>query len=278
MSMPSLRYVVLEKPIGQTPLEAIARWKEAHPKYASLPATYAGRLDPMASGKLLVLLGDECKRRERYTGLDKGYVIEVALGLSTDTGDALGLAELRSDVPTGIKADAGRVRAALQSLTGSHRVPYPAFSSRTVNGKPLFKHALEGTLDTISIPEHTETIYRIDCVNERRMPAGELHKRIRETLRVVPRSDEPSKVLGADFRQNQIRAQWDSFFKTLPEGRTFTILTLRVTCASGTYMRTLAERLGKALGTRAFALSIRRTKIGRYVPIGPFGFWIKEYA
>lgn len=267
------RYVVLEKPIGQTPLETIAAWKTAHPEHTNLPATYAGRLDPMASGTLLVLLGEECKHREKYLGLDKEYEVEVVLDLTTDTGDALGLAAYDGTQSTISNEDA---RAALHTFTGTHTVPYPAFSSKTVHGKPLFMYALEGTLDEVTIPEHEETIYRISLLNVKQVSTEQLHACIRETLRTVPRSDEPSKGIGADFRQDAVRARWDELFTEIGE-RTVCILTLRVTCGSGAYMRTLAGRLGRALGTSAFALSIHRTKIGQYVPFGPFGFWRKRW-
>ncbi|MDB4992241.1 MAG: ine55 [Parcubacteria group bacterium] len=264
------RCVVLEKEIGQTPLEAINVWRMAYPEYADLPATYAGRLDPMASGKLLVLLGEECKKRNAYMGLDKEYEIEVALGISTDTGDALGLA-YPTEIPLETSPTTKEIKAALSKLIGAYSVPYPEFSSKTVNGKPLFLYALEGTLEPISIPEHIEHIYKIKVLSQKTISKTELQKRIHETISHAPRSEEPSKVLGADFRQDAIRTQWDSLFSELPE-RTFTVITLRVSCASGTYMRTLAQRLARELGTNGFALSIRRTKIGKVMHLGPFTY------
>ncbi|MBU2330236.1 hypothetical protein KKG57_02105, partial [Patescibacteria group bacterium] len=84
------KYVVLEKPVGQTPLEALRLFQERSPIYKDVPLSYAGRLDPMASGKLLVLIGEECKKQKKYHGLDKEYVIEVLLDIGTDTGDVLG--------------------------------------------------------------------------------------------------------------------------------------------------------------------------------------------
>ena len=51
-----------------------------------------GRLDPLAEGVLLILIGDECKNKEKYLGLDKEYEVAIIFGISTDTGDALGLA------------------------------------------------------------------------------------------------------------------------------------------------------------------------------------------
>lgn len=41
-------------------------------------------------------------------------------------------------------------------------------------------------------------------------------------------------------------------------------LTVRVVCSAGTYVRTLAEDLGKRLGLGAHLLSLRRTRAGRF--------------
>ena len=52
--------------------------------------TYAGRLDPMASGLLIVLAGEETKNKEKYLNLDKEYLFEVLFGFKTVTYDFLG--------------------------------------------------------------------------------------------------------------------------------------------------------------------------------------------
>ena len=41
-------------------------------------------------------------------------------------------------------------------------------------------------------------------------------------------------------------------------------LKIKVHCSSGTYIRTLAEDIGKALNTGAYLTALRRTKIGDY--------------
>lgn len=267
------RYVVLEKIVGETPLAAVDTWRSAHPEYAHVPATYAGRLDPMAEGLLLVLLGDECKRQERYRGLDKEYEVDVLLDISTDTGDALGLP---SYAGTQTLPAARLVRTALCAEEGARVVPYPAFSSKTVAGKPLFRHALEGTLDTIQIPTHTERIYRMKHLASDTLSKGALETRVRGILARAPRVPEARKAPGADFRQDAIRAAWSEAFAAMPEC-SFALLRIRVTCASGAYMRTLAERIGVQLGTHAFALSIRRTRIGRFLKVPGAGLWLKEF-
>jgi tRNA pseudouridine(55) synthase len=247
--------VLLNKEIGQTPLETISVWKERHPQYRDMPASYAGRLDPMASGKLLVLLGDECKRQKDYLGLDKEYRIEVLLDVGSDTGDVLGLVSA-SDAAT--CPTEREIKDALAHELGTRTLPYPVFSSKTVGGKPLFLYALEGTLDTIDIPTHEETIHSIRYRGSRTVSASELKSRIDTLLALAPMSDEPSKELGADFRIEAVRESWK---QALMDERTFQVLTFTVSCGSGTYMRSLAGRIGASLGTRALALSIHRTKI-----------------
>ncbi|MDP3402442.1 MAG: hypothetical protein Q8S35_00595 [bacterium] len=268
-------YVVLNKKLGQTPLQAIDAWRLEHPEHKDAPATYAGRLDPMATGELLVLLGEECKRQEAYRGLDKEYEIEILLDFSTDTGDILGMPTYSNTITLPSKRDITRTTRA---EIGTKEVPYPAFSSKTVDGKPLFLHALEGTLDSISIPTHEERIYSIKHVAARTIEINDLRKRVIDILSLAPRTNEPSKELGADFRQDEIGAAWLNSLSTL-EDRGFVVLTLTVTCASGTYMRSLAERIGIELGTQAVALSIHRTRVGQCAAL-PFGLcvWIKTYT
>ncbi len=268
------RFVILEKGVGETPLAAIRTWKIRNQKYTDVPVCYAGRLDPMARGKLLVLLGDECKRQRAYMDLDKEYEIEVLLDMESDTGDVLGMPEY-ADKETPI--DTHLFTDALYRERGAHVRAYPAFSSKTVNGKPLFLYALEGNLSHIKIPEHIEHIYRIQHRGSYIISDVELEARVSRFLDLVPRTDEPSKRLGEDFRVDAIRTHWQSLFKIM-RGRNFTVVRLKITCASGTYMRSLASRIGASLQTKALALSINRTKIGKYISVGGrVGFWIRTY-
>ncbi len=267
------RFVVLDKPIGQTPLQAILEWKSRHPRYKPLPATYAGRLDPMASGNLLVLLGEECKKKEHYMGLDKQYTVSVLLDLATDTGDALGMPHY-AGVHTLATGD--EIRDVVKAEVGTRTHAYPAYSSKTVNGIPLFLHALSGTLSGITVPTHSETMYSISLKRIESVDILTLSAYIDLALRVVPRDDLESKEAGMDFRQDAIRDAWRELFTSMPD-RSFTILTLTVVAGTGAYMRTLAERLGQALGTSALAVSIHRTRIGRYRAIGPLRFFFPSY-
>jgi tRNA U55 pseudouridine synthase TruB len=261
--------VIIEKAVGETPLAALKKWKEEHPQYKDLPASYAGRLDPMASGKLLILLGEECKKQKAYTKLDKEYEIEILLDVGSDTGDALGLIEY---VKKDSKFEDSNLAKILEAERGAHMRRYPQFSSKTVHGKPLFLYALDGSLGSITIPEHEERIDRIVVQKFEKISSELLRVRIQDFLSKVPRTDEPSKQLGADFRIDSVRASWETALQEAGE-REFSVLSLRVVCGSGTYMRSLAPRLGAALGTRALALSIHRSKMGMFW----WSWWIKTF-
>ena len=81
----------IKKPEGLTPYQVVTKFKRKHPSYKDIKIAYAGRLDPMAKGVLLLLVEPETKKREKYQKLPKEYEFEILFGVSTDTHDLLGL-------------------------------------------------------------------------------------------------------------------------------------------------------------------------------------------
>lgn len=244
--------IVYEKREGETPLQALGRLRVERPELAEAPLTYAGRLDPMASGTLLVLVGDECKKREVYDALDKEYEFEVLFSLASDTGDILGMVEKHNETP--LEAD---MNTLAYSLKGRLSLPYPAYSSKTVNGAPLFRYALEGRLGDISIPNAEVEIYAVEYLGARIAPLGTL---AREAIgRIEAFTPERTGKLGDDFRKEAIIECWKGF---LCESVSCTIHRFRARVSSGTYIRSLAPHIATRLGTRGFAWRIKRTRIG----------------
>lgn len=85
-----MRFLLYKNP-GETPLTALKRLRYLAQISSDIPLTYAGRLDPLAEGLLIVLGGEECKKKEQFLAVDKVYECTVLLGFATDTGDVLGL-------------------------------------------------------------------------------------------------------------------------------------------------------------------------------------------
>lgn len=79
--------LALDKPKGPTSFDLVARVRRA---YRTKSVGHAGTLDPMATGVLVVMLGEATKLSEHLTAQDKEYVAEVTFGRSTDTLDATG--------------------------------------------------------------------------------------------------------------------------------------------------------------------------------------------
>ncbi len=228
----------LYKRRGETPLQALDRLRIENPELKKAVLSYAGRLDPMAEGLLLVLVGEEeNKRRAEYLELEKEYEVEVLFGVETDSYDVLGKVISFHDLTP-----------ALSSLErGEFDQSYPPYSSQPVNGKPLWWWAREGKLSEITIPTKKVTIFDIKKISERNISAEALLKQVLSDISLVQ----------GDFRQDEIGKSWESFIKS-HTAEQFQVMTLKISCSSGTYMRSFAHQLG------GIALKIVRTKIGDF--------------
>ena len=269
------QYVILDKKVGETPLVVLDNFKADNPWVADQRLAYAGRLDPMASGNLLVLIGDECKKQDAYLGLDKEYTFEVLFGFSSDTGDVLGIAEYDNGEQVIHEEDIYRV---VQELIGEVSFPFPVFSSKTVKGKPLHMWTLEGRLDEIEIPYKKSTVYQLKYIRSRNITKEDLKRQLSDKIESIPEVTEDSKALGRDFRREDIRTRWKELFETTGEDATFQVATFICIASSGTYMRTLATEIGKKVGTKSLAFSIHRTQLGKYKKITKnWGLWLKTF-
>ena len=241
------KIIYVWKPVGFTPLEAINKLKEKHSEYKKQTISYAGRLDPMAEGILVLLIGRENIKRENYLKLDKDYEAEIVLGISTDTYDSLGKIEkvfLKGISKNGIKNQ-------LNKFVGKKEQIYPPYSSKTVKGKPLFWWARNKKINEVDIPFREIEIYSIDLLSVSLVSSENLSKQIVKNI----------EKLKGDFRQKEIIKDWQNLAKEY-EKNEFTKIKIKVSCSSGTYIRRLADDLGQYLRTVSFAYSIKRTKIG----------------
>ena len=255
-------YLLLEKKVGETPLSCLEAYRTIHPELADIPLAYAGRLDPMASGKLLILVGDECKNQEQYHGLDKEYEFSVLFGIESDSQDVLGRLQTCATVPTSELTE--NLSSILPTLSGNIELPYPIFSAKTVQGKPLHTWTMEGRLDEIEIPTKQSTIYELELLSLETMLREPVCDHARNNIDTIPPVTDIRKALGNDFRRVDVRKDWENIRcnDSLPDA--YTIAHFRCIASSGTYMRTLASSLAKKFGTCGLASRIHRTTIGTY--------------
>ncbi len=253
-------YVLLDKKVGETPLEVTEAWRASKPEMTTVPLAYAGRLDPMASGALLVLIGEECKKQEEYHHLDKEYQVEILFGAQSDSGDVLGRI---TAVPYPALTPTA-VAETLACFVGAIELPYPIFSAKTVQGKPLHTWAMEKRLHEITIPKRHSTIYKMSLDAFTTKTRQAIYEAASHKVELIPPVTDPRKALGNDFRRPEVRETWRTFNTTGNPDDAFYIAAFSCTCSSGTYMRTLAEITAEKLGTKGLAFSIHRSKIGTY--------------
>lgn len=241
---------ILYKKLGETPYEVILRYKKENPETDILPMTYAGRLDPMAEGLLLVLSGEEVHNKDKYLDLPKEYEFEILWGFKTDTLDVLGLVE---NTTTFENPSEEKVKQELGKSVGKFEQTYPVYSSRPVGGKSLFQWAREGRIGEIDIPKHEVEIFDAKYVNRKKILREDLLGEIKNKVSLVK----------GDFRQQEILDAWEKVLSQT-EAEEFVVDKISINVSSGFYVRQFVSDLAESVGIDALAFHIKRTKVGRY--------------
>jgi tRNA pseudouridine55 synthase len=158
--------LLIDKPAGWTSFDVVAKIRgRLKAQYAArgekptkkqLRVGHAGTLDPFATGLLIILLGDGCKKAGQYLRLDKTYEFTAMLGETSTTGDPEGELHKGSENKPSEQA----VREVLKHFTGTIAQTPPAFSAIKVDGQRAYKLAREGK--TVDIPERKVTISRLE--------------------------------------------------------------------------------------------------------------------
>lgn len=227
--------VLVYKPAGLTPLETLNLLRQKYPFYSQSVLSYAGRLDPQAEGVMLVLVDEENKQRQQYLSLDKEYSCQILFGLSTDTGDVMGL--VKEIDPRTVSLD--EVRQKSEELVGRHQQIAPTYSAPGIDGKNFTKEI---------------EIYALKVRTEKRFSSQEVMAEITKKINQVP---------GNNFRQKEILKRWEEILQ--PEKFIWQVFTITVTCSSGTYLRVLANDLGMKLGQPALVYSLKRARVGDWI-------------
>lgn len=243
--------ICLNKPTGLTPLQAILEFKKQNPLYLNEKISYAGRLDPMAEGLLILLINEENKNRELFENLQKTYEFTILLGIETDTYDILG--KIINCTQFEIRNLKLEIENMFSSFLGKHIQPYPPYSSKAVQGKPLYWWSRNGRLSEIEIPQKEIEIFKLELLSHENIKINDIRFMIQDRIK---------KVQG-DFRQDEILKTWNNFFNSTSI-TTFQIIKCKIECSSGTYIRSFAREIGLKLKTGAIALEIKRLKVGEY--------------
>ncbi len=144
--------IPVHKPSGMTSHDVTAKLKRAFPVKPKIGHT--GTLDPMCTGVLVVLTGNDTKLSDILPS-DKAYRAVMKIGYSTDTQDVTGETLESSD----IRPSYEEIKATAESFIGTYDQIPPMYSAVKKNGVPLYKLARKG--ETVEIESKKITIYSI---------------------------------------------------------------------------------------------------------------------
>lgn len=224
--------LIFDKPEGYTSHDVVARLRRI---LKTKRIGHTGTLDPFATGVLVMLVG-RATRLAQYLDKDaKEYEAVVRFGGETDTGDRTG--ELRITNNELRDFSAAELENALANFRGTIEQTPPMYSAKKVAGKKLYELARQGI--EIERKAVTVTIHNLEIsVPPKLVKAAEITSQTAEVTHFKPET------------RNQKPETLESEIKVL--------------CSAGTYIRTLAEDIGRKLETGAHLAELRRTKAGKF--------------
>lgn len=150
-------FLFIDKPKNLTSFDVVARVRKIT---GVRRVGHAGTLDPLATGLLIVGVGEATKLLEYLVGLDKEYVTIIQLGGISDTYDAMGDIEY---VECPCEPSKALVNNILQKefIGEMEQVP-PMYSAIKVKGKKAYELARKGIREELK--PRLITIYNIRTI------------------------------------------------------------------------------------------------------------------
>lgn len=240
--------------------------KKGNNQETEIKVGHGGTLDPLASGVMVIGIGEGTKKLVDYlTNCTKVYQATAVFGASTTTYDVTGnvLEYFESDSNGNNIQNIVTVKnlqEAIKKNFSGEIVQYPpVYSALKMNGKPLYEYAREGVPLPKKIESRTVTIDFFNIVPD--------------SLRVLKQSDTLLKLPEAEASEGEkkfylretmppVSQEKELPSKTIPEF--FVEVKFQFSVSSGTYIRSLIHDLAQSLGTVAYMSSLERIKQGGF--------------
>ena len=221
--------LLVDKPSGPTSHDVVAFAR----RLLKTPRVgHTGTLDPLATGLLVLLVGQATRLSQFLVGDAKEYVADVQLGIATPTYDAQSLDQVAVEGRTlDVRITADQVRAVLPDFLGTFPQLPPQFSAKKVGGVRAYEKARKQ--ETVDLKPVEVTVHELELLDP---PSSSLQP---PTSNLQP----PTSNL---------------------QPPTSSLIRLRVVCSSGFYVRSLAHDLGQVLGCGGHLAALRRTRAGRF--------------
>lgn len=147
--------LIVNKPKGITSRDVVNKISKI---YKIKKIGHTGTLDPLATGVLVLCIGNATKLVELLTSDDKEYIATVKIGVLTDTLDIDGkVIQEREDT-----LDENKLVNVLNSFIGEYEQEVPIYSAVKIKGKKLYEYARENI--SVKLPKRCVTIKKIELL------------------------------------------------------------------------------------------------------------------
>jgi len=238
-------WIILDKPVGLGSTQAVSAVKRAL-RDAGEPKTkvgHGGTLDQLASGVLPIALGEATKLAGRMLDATKDYEFTIRFGAETDTLDAEGSVVETSE----IRPSPEQIDAILPRFTGEIEQVPPVYSALKIAGKRASDRTRAG--ETVEIRPRTVTVL---------------------DLQILPGTGRGTSAAGGggplSSCTNGGPLHHSASLHGFPprSGEELHEIALSATVSKGTYIRSLARDIARAVGTVGHVSYLRRTRAGPF--------------
>lgn len=248
--------IPLDKPYRWTSADVVRKVKYAairHFGKKNLKVGHAGTLDPLATGILIICIGNATKIAEELQSHDKEYVAGIRFGATTPSYDLE--KEIDRTFPYG-QITADRIKETLSQFIGKQEQIAPLFSAKSVDGVRAYELArkLYRQNGGTGMDDAAKELLRTSVINISEAELMEFREACSETIAVSSESID-SSISKASSRINVADT---SLYGHLPSA------SVRIVCSKGTYIRAFARDLGESLESGAYLESLCRTRSGNF--------------
>lgn len=250
--------IPIDKPYRWTSADVIRKIKYAsirHFNKKNLKVGHAGTLDPLATGVLIVCIGNATKLAESLQCHDKEYIAGVTFGATTPSYD------LEKEIDRFFPYEhitESSVNEAIKGFIGRQEQVAPLFSAKSIDGVRAYElarklHKQGGSMDDAARELIRTSIITINDMELLSFSSGAASP----DEKAMDGPSEPSSpsAVETSSASNRINVT-DNSSLGLPRA------VIRISCSKGTYIRAIARDLGETLGSGAHLSSLQRSASG----------------
>ena len=195
-------------------------------KKYGVKAGHIGTLDPMAKGLLPILVGNSCKLSKYLMEHDKTYLVEMKFGYNTETLDIEGKI-LEEDIH---------------------------FRENNIVDNEFFDMIIMAMKKELGTKKQIPPIYSAKKLNGKKL--YEIARKDKEKA-IEMAKEKAKEIIIYNMYDISLKELWDNDPKDI-------VLSFKVECSSGTYIRSLVRDIAENMGTIAIMTDLRRISVGNY--------------